>query len=182
MPDPEVVEEQVLEDAVVVEVEVEEPPVEQPKEQPSAEPRVDDRVLSPSEVLERVTLERVKRPVAAPDAPPQEEDLEPQRTAVPPPSDARASVDAQRSDNIIPVYPRRELRQGREGSVVVHVVIAADGSVTRASLSKRSRFEGFNESALAAARRWTFVPATASGVAVASEQEIEIVFRLKGEG
>jgi TonB family protein len=57
-------------------------------------------------------------------------------------------------------------------------VVSTDGSVEHASLLTPSRYKGFNQSALAAARKWTFAPATRGGVAVKSETDIEVEFRL----
>ena len=110
-PDSEVVPEQLVEDVVVAELPPEEPPVE-PSQQPPTEPLVVDDRVWPSDVLQAVTLERVQRP--APPAP----------AVVPKESRPQVFLQAQRSDNVEPVYPKRERRQMREGLVVVRVVVA----------------------------------------------------------
>ena len=179
LPDPDVVPEQLVEDVVVTEVQVEEQPDEQPQEERAADAAiVDDRVMSPAEVLQSLTLERVKQPAPAPVVPAQPDEVEPAPTVDPKQSEPQVFLQAQRSDNVTPVYPKRERRQMREGMVVVHVVVGTDGSVESVSLVKRSRHEGFNRSALEAARQWTFAPATRGGVAVLSELDIEVEFRL----
>ncbi|MFT4842317.1 MAG: hypothetical protein ACI90M_002791 [Candidatus Azotimanducaceae bacterium] len=48
----------------------------------------------------------------------------------------------------------------------------------RVELVKKSRFHGFNTTAVATARTWRLAPATRGGVAVVSETDIEIVFQL----
>jgi len=178
LPDPDVVPEEVVEDVVVSDVRVDQPePVEEVT--PTESAKVDDRVLSPSEVLQGVTLEKViKKPKPVPPeavATPVAVAVE---AAVPKPSEPQVFMQAQRSDNVEPVYPIRERNQMREGIVVVRVIVAKDGSVEEAKLIKPSRFRGFNKSALAAARQWTFAPAKRGGVAVKSETDIEVEFRL----
>lgn len=180
LPDPDVVPEQVREDVVIDDVQVDEPePVEPQVTQPS---KVDDRVLSPSEVLQGFTLERITKPVEQPAEPIEVEPApaKPIKQAAPQ-SVAQVFMPATRSDNVEPEYPDRERRQMREGMVVVRVFVDVDGSVERAELLKPSRYRGFNKSALAAARKWTFTPATRGGVAVKSETDIEVEFRLTDE-
>lgn len=179
LPDLDVVPEQLVEDVVLSDVQVDEQPTEQPTEQPAAGSAiVDDRVLSPSEVLQGVTLERVKNPSPVPVVPAKLDEPQPAPTVVPKQSEPQAFLQAKRSDNVEPIYPARERRQMREGKVVVRVVVSTDGSVEQALLVKPSRYKGFNKSALDAARQWMFAPATRGGVAVKSETDIEIEFRL----
>lgn len=180
LPDPDVVAEQLVEHVVVNDVRVDEQTDEQTDEsadeQAIASATVDDRMLSPSEVLQGVTLERVKVP--SPVVPAKSHEPQPAPAVVPKLSEPQVFMQAQRSDNVEPVYPARERRQMREGLVVVRIVVSTDGSVEHASLLMPSRHEGFNQSALAAARKWTFAPATRGGVAVKSETDIEVEFRL----
>lgn len=182
LPDPDVVPEQLVEHVVVNDVRVDEQTDEQTDEsadeQAIASATVDDRMLSPSEVLQGVTLERVKVPSPVPVVPAKSHEPQPAPAVVPKLSEPQVFMQAQRSDNVEPVYPARERRQMREGLVVVRIVVSTDGSVEHASLLTPSRYKGFNQSALAAARKWTFAPATRGGVAVKSETDIEVEFRL----
>lgn len=77
-----------------------------------------------------------------------------------------------------PAYPEKLRRMNREGTVVLRISVAADGSVSEVSLKTPSRYAGFNRAALRAARKWRFDPATEKGVAVASVTDIEVVFSL----
>lgn len=178
LPDPDVKPEDVVDEVVVSDVRVDQPePIEEVTPTDSA--KVDDRVLSPSEVLQGLTLEKIiKKPTPVPPEPVTKPAAVAVEAAVPKPSEPQVFMQAQRSDNIEPAYPLRERRQMREGVVVVRVVVAADGSVEHAELIKPSRYRGFNKSALAAARQWTFAPAKRGGVAVKSETDIEVEFRL----
>lgn len=80
-----------------------------------------------------------------------------------------------------PPYPTASRRLGEEGSVVLAVSIAADGSVTGVSLLRSSGFARLDAAALAHARRaWRFEPALAAGKPVAAQREITVRFGLNG--
>ncbi len=64
-----------------------------------------------------------------------------------------------------PDYPVELRRQGISGLVAVVIVIDEDGKVIEAEVSKSSD-PGFEESALAAVRKWRFKPAKVEGAAV----------------
>jgi periplasmic protein TonB len=71
-----------------------------------------------------------------------------------------------------------EARQAHlEGTVVLSVVIAADGTMQKAEV-ERSLGKGLDESALKAVQRWEFEPATYQGSPVAVRVYIPIAFKL----
>lgn len=160
-----------VQDVKVMEQPVVEKPVE-PIPLPDLEPSPSDvmrqltgqRVLSAKALEQEVAPEEVAKPVAEPPA---------QVASVP-----QVYVEAQRSDNEPPLYPKHEKRLSREGKVTVRVSIDENGSVTGVSVIEESRYQGFNRAAVQAARKWKFTPATRGGVAVDSETDIEIVFRM----
>ncbi|OOG49102.1 energy transducer TonB [Rhodanobacter sp. C01] len=53
-------------------------------------------------------------------------------------------------------YPLQAVRQNHQGVVIVRVELAADGSVTDASVYQSSSFQELDRSALAAVRNWHF--------------------------
>lgn len=53
-------------------------------------------------------------------------------------------------------YPAQAMRQNHQGVVIVHVELAADGSVTEDSVYQSSGFQELDRSALAAVRSWHF--------------------------
>ncbi|MEC7726391.1 MAG: hypothetical protein VYD05_12805, partial [Planctomycetota bacterium] len=108
--------------------------VVQPVEAPPQEPVIHERALPapPAAALDQVAKERLRTPapvaeVAAPAAPPVE--LAPPAPAEPAFTSATCS---DRGDP--PVYPDKLRRLGREGAVVLCVLVLADGSVGEVSL------------------------------------------------
>jgi protein TonB len=65
--------------------------------------------------------------------------------------------------------------------VLLRVQILADGSAGSVSVAKTSGFESLDEAALAAVRRWKFVPAKRDGNPVESVVNVPINFNLKTE-
>lgn len=159
---------------------------------PPPEPREPEPVIeaSPlpataSSMLNQATAERVLRkqveanePVV--EVPTEEVPTEQKPTEKPVEQESvPAYTSATRSDRGgPPAYPEKLRRMNREGTVVLRISVAADGTVAEVSLKTPSRYAGFNRAALRAARKWRFDPATENGVAVASETDIEVVFNL----
>lgn len=77
-----------------------------------------------------------------------------------------------------PQFSEEARKAKHQGSVIVHVIILADGRVTEASVVKGLGL-GLDEKALEAVRTWRFTPAMGpGGKPVAVSTEIEVVFRL----
>lgn len=197
--------EDVVESVAVQELEVDEQLVPEKPAEPIIPPDVNlpdvnlpdinlpDIKPSPTEVMRHLTADRVlakatQPTVAQPKAvlpetePPKTVPVEVPKPVVEPvpqvASVAQEYVEAQRSDNKPPRYPKKERRLSREGKVTVRVSIAVSGAVTGVSVLEESRYEGFNREARKAAHKWKFKPAMRGGVAVVSEIDIEVVFRL----
>jgi len=81
------------------------------------------------------------------------------------------------ADNPSPNYPRRALRLGQKGTVVVAVELDARGVVLAVDLAQACPYPELNREALRAVGEWRFEPARRRGVAVASSTEVEIEFR-----
>lgn len=87
--------------------------------------------------------------------------------------------------NPLPTYPLVARRLGKEGVVLLEVLVAADGSAADVRVVESSGFAPLDESAVATVRsRWRFVPARRAGVPIASRVTVPIRFRLDraGEG
>lgn len=79
-----------------------------------------------------------------------------------------------------PAYPAEARRAKQQGVVQIRVRVAADGRVAAASLARSSGFPLLDERALSTVRdRWTFKPARAAGVAIASEVVVPIRFSIR---
>ena len=62
-----------------------------------------------------------------------------------------------------PDYPRRALRRGVEGVVLVRVDVGPDGVPTSVGISQSSRSRELDRAAIEAVERWRFRPAMADG-------------------
>jgi len=76
-------------------------------------------------------------------------------------------------------YPAEAEQQALEGNVVLVLDIDASGHVTNASVSQ-SAGHGFDEAAVAAAKQFTFKPATRGGKPIAARILYKYAFTLKG--
>jgi TonB family protein len=75
-----------------------------------------------------------------------------------------------------PVYPADALRQRMAGTVKVHVVIGADGSVEKAEPLNGSAL--LAETALRAVQQWRYEPTKLGSEAIEVEEDITVVFRI----
>jgi protein TonB len=85
---------------------------------------------------------------------------------------------AQYRDTPLPSYPAAAREQRLEGTVLLEVLVRADGRVGEARVKQSSGAPVLDEAALEAVRRWTFVPAQRGPVAVDSWVEVPVRFSL----
>lgn len=105
--------------------------------------------------------------------------------AAPASSDSSASgpvtpprSDAAHLNNPKPVYPAVSRRLKEAGRVVLEVYILADGSVGEVRVKTSSGYPRLDEAALAAVRRWKYVPARRGNDPVALWHAQSLVFSL----
>lgn len=154
---------------------------------------------------ERVTREPVKpvaKPVvnppvqapiltAPPEAPPSPAaPLVPEQRPAPPPEVPRppstpavTAVTPPRSDaaylnNPRPAYPLAARRRGDQGTVLIRVLVSADGLAASVGLEKTSGHPSLDEAALSAVKSWRFVPARQGGQAIELPYVVPVVFKL----
>jgi periplasmic protein TonB len=78
-----------------------------------------------------------------------------------------------------PAYPVRARRRGEQGTVMLRVLVGADGAVLRAELAQSSGYRRLDAAALEAVRkRWRFIAARRAGEAVESWVLVPIRFTL----
>jgi periplasmic protein TonB len=186
-------------------VELREPPpkIEPPKllpmeSQPVVKARVKPVAEKPAPREER-PVERVA-PIltAAPEAPvapaapvvPEQKPVPPEPPRPPPapvaaptPPVPPAPVTPPRSDaaylnNPIPAYPLAARRRGDQGTVMVRVLVTAQGLAARVGLAKSSGHSSLDEAALVAVKSWRFEPARQGGQAIESQHDVPVVFKL----
>lgn len=78
-----------------------------------------------------------------------------------------------------PPYPALSRRLGEQGTVVVKVLIGADGSAQRAEIRSSSGFARLDQTALDTVLRWRFVPGKRNGVPEAMWFNVPINFVLE---
>lgn len=109
------------------------------------------------------------------------------RLAGPPPGKRKAGQPARicvggghsskRIHSVVPVYPPNEKRQGVTGTVVLHVIIGADGGIV--SLSPQSGPDpALIQAAANAVRQWRYTPSYLNCRPVDVPVTINIIFRL----
>ncbi len=77
-----------------------------------------------------------------------------------------------------PDYPIPSRRRGEEGVVLLNVVIQTNGSPESVSLNRSSGYPLLDRAAIDAVRRWSFEPARAASVPVASRVVVPVRFSL----
>jgi protein TonB len=81
-----------------------------------------------------------------------------------------------------PPYPVVARRLRLEGTVVLRVVVAADGAPRSVTIASSSGHEALDESAATTVRsRWRFVPASRGGVPVEDTVTVPIQFRIRDD-
>jgi len=79
----------------------------------------------------------------------------------------------------LPHYPSAARRAGREGVVLLRVLVGTDGSAASVTVRETSGFDDFDSAAAQAVRKWRFSPARRAGQAVASFHDVRVRFRLE---
>jgi protein TonB len=133
-------------------------PVEQPKPKPKPKPRPLPKKLPPAPPSERA-VSKPPEPALEPPAP---APAEPAQMPVTPPR-----VDASQLKNPAPPYPSLSRRLREEGTVVLELLILADGTVGEIRVQTSSGFPRLDQSALETVRYWKFVPARRGNEAIA---------------
>jgi protein TonB len=75
-----------------------------------------------------------------------------------------------------PAYPHEAFTKKVQGTVLLEILIGADGRVHQARVLRSVRL--LDEAAVAAARQWTFAPALKHGVAVATVATAPVSFSI----
>ena len=101
---------------------------------------------------------------------------------VAPPAPAKIelpSTSAEYLQNPPPTYPATSRRLGEQGTVIVRVLIGADGLAQEAELRKSSGFDRLDRAALETVRKWRYVPGKRGGVPEAMWFNVPINFVLE---
>ena len=138
---------------------------------PTPAPNAPVGVIEPPQPLPPITA-----PVApAPPAPP----APPPAPPAPPPRVELPSSDADYLQNPKPPYPPMSKRLNEQGSVIMRVLIGADGMPQKAEIRKSSGFDRLDQSAATTVMKWRYVPGKRAGVAEAMWFNVPINFVLE---
>ncbi len=80
--------------------------------------------------------------------------------------------------NPAPRYPWISRQRGEQGRVIVTVTVSAKGHPREVGIKRSSGYRRLDEAAVAAVRKWRFVPAKRRGRAVAGRAQVPVTFRL----
>lgn len=80
--------------------------------------------------------------------------------------------------NPLPQYPPAARRRGIEGTVVLRVLVAADGRVLSVEIARSSGSEALDAAARETIGRWRFRPAMRGGEAIAAAASVPVQFSL----
>ncbi len=89
-----------------------------------------------------------------------------------------ASASAGYLKNPAPEYPALAHRRGWEGTVLLRVHVLASGKPGEIQLQNSSGRQQLDDAALAAVKRWSFVPAKQGEVAVDGWVSVPIEFKI----
>ncbi len=92
-------------------------------------------------------------------------------------ADSAPSALAYKNRTAIP-YPRISLQRREQGTVMLHVLVGADGLVQQIEISKSSGSRELDNAARDAVRHWSFQPGTHGGVPYAAWALVPISFSL----
>jgi len=145
---------------------------------PQAQPKPVTPPLAPQ--IEKVLpTEQTPEPVIqiAPDTTAQTIQVQPQQQV---PVQADASASGMTNTHTTPPYPAVARRLGQQGTVILAITVAADGSVSAAQVATSSGVPELDQAALSWVKaHWRYKPAMQGGVAVPSTTQAAVKFDLK---
>jgi periplasmic protein TonB len=149
---------------------------------PQTETVPETREIMPDEIPDGVVMEHKPEPL--PDQ--KLKQVSPRRVQSPSKSAAAVAVSTDGGarakpfylKNEPPTYPESSRRRGEEGVVLLNVTVDEQGETGSVVIKQSSGFSRLDQAAVKAVERWKFNPARVGSIAVSSQIEIPIRFRL----
>jgi periplasmic protein TonB len=94
---------------------------------------------------------------------------------------SKGAIEAQPDDlhNEPPEYPDESRTAREQGVVILRVDVTADGEPANVTILKSSGYFRLDQAARRAVQHWKFHPALTAGIAVSSEADVPVRFRLE---
>ena len=159
------------------------PPRPQPVAAPTPSPQPQpspSKVSAPTEVAQAAPVAPVSAPTSpTPPAPPAPPAPAP-APVVTAPSKTEVSIPASYSaSNQKPIYPNMSKRLGEQGTVVLRVLVKADGSAGEVEVKSSSSYPRLDQAAVEAVKTWRFNSAKIDGKAIDEWYQVPIPFKLQ---
>lgn len=157
------------------------PPKPQTQSQPAPvpEPAPQQSTPAPKAVAPVSAPQPAPVAVTTPPAPARPEPA-PAPPVVTAPSKTDVSIPASYSaSNLKPTYPTMSKRLGEQGTVVLRVLVKADGTAGAVEVKSTSSFPRLDQAAMEAVKTWRFHPATSDGKAIDEWYQVPIPFKLQ---
>jgi len=155
------------------------PPRPQPVAAPALSPQPQpspSKVSAPTEVAQAAPVAPVSAPTTpTPPAPPAPAPA-PVVTA---PSKTEVSTASYSASNQKPTYPNMSKRLGEQGTVVLRVLVKADGSAGEVEVKSSSSYPRLDQAAVEAVKTWRFNSAKIDGKAIDEWYQVPIPFKLQ---
>ncbi|MPT22579.1 MAG: energy transducer TonB, partial [Starkeya sp.] len=156
------------------------PPVVQPPPPPVVDELAAKPKPKPKPVPKPVVKQQPKPQPKPVEAPPPAPVAAPAPPAPPAPAPVTpASANAAYLKNPAPEYPQMAQRRGWEGTVLLRVEVLPSGKPGQIQIQKSSGRDALDAAALAAVKRWSFVPAKQGDVAQTGWVSVPIDFKLR---
>lgn len=154
-------------------------PLPEPKPQPKQKPKPLPKPLSKPLPKAPPSEKAVSAPPVEPPPPPvRKAKAAPAKAAAAAPAIQPPSAEAQGLNNKAPLYPQLSRKKKEQGTVLLLILVKADGTVGEIKLKTSSGFTRLDQAAKQAVKRWQFQPALKEGQPIDFWYELPLKFRL----
>lgn len=164
---------------------VKQPPKPLPKPEPKSEPAKPKKRQPPkAKPLPKAppSEKAIQTPVAEPEVAKPVKTAPAKAAPKAAPAVQPPSAEAQGLQNRAPKYPQLSRKKKEQGTVLLKLLVKADGTVSNISVAKSSGFSRLDQAALQAVKHWRFVPAKQQGKAIDFWYEMPMTFALNQPG
>lgn len=155
-------------------------PKPQPKQQPKPTPAPLPKALSKPLPKAPPSEKAVSAPQVQPASTPvKKTKTAPTKTVPAEPAIQPPSAEAQGLNNKAPLYPQLSRKKKEQGTVLLLILVKADGTVGEIQLKTSSGYARLDQAARQAVKRWRFQPALKEGQPIDFWYELPLKFSLK---